>query len=265
MEHELEMRPIQFLCGKAQPAPAPATTPASIKWLGKMRVCEAEAQSNPHGSPETAYDTASTLVASKEELIVPGAHCSQHVAALDMPRSQPSPSSCPEDEASIRRRQYCAWTDRHASINWDECNPLTLARADRRASIDYAYQRSEMSVEEVKAMKSKWRLKQVRKYSEAASVFGPRESQEDVFECITIWRAEQERKKHPEANSSSSTDSTSSPQKSEVSHGSVPSSLPGSFASSSDHGPNKKKVLRDVRKLASKFTKMLRGIPKDRA
>jgi hypothetical protein len=104
------------------------------------------------------------------------------VAADNRPLSRKN--SCTEDEALTRRCLYCNWTQKHGDIDWDACDPVELASADRRARKDYAYKRPMMTADEIATLKNKWRLKQFRKYSPAASVFGPRETQKDVFKDI---------------------------------------------------------------------------------
>jgi hypothetical protein len=131
-----------------------------------------------------------------------------------------------------------------------------LARADRRAALDHDYKRPDLKADEVQSIKSKWRLKQVRKYSEAASVFGPRESQRDVFECIEMWRAEQ--RSRNQAEKSSSVDepaSSSAPQQPSASQ----SSLPACLDESLDGKKTKSGVVRKIRKLASKFSRLFHG------
>jgi hypothetical protein len=89
-----------------------------------------------------------------------------------------------EDKALTRRMKFCQGNERLSHIDWDACDPLRLADADRRAKADYAYVRPEMNAKDVQAMKSKWRRRQLHKYSLAASVLGPRETQKNVYESF---------------------------------------------------------------------------------
>ena len=74
--------------------------------------------------------------------------------------------------------------------DFDELDPLALSKADRRAAMERGYKRDVLNDQEQLEQKLKWQAKQIKRLSNSASLYGPRESMREVWEYV---RDEQKR------------------------------------------------------------------------
>lgn len=94
-------------------------------------------------------------------------------------------------------------------IEWDLVDPLALSKADRRQAEDLKYNRPNISAAQMDLIKQKWQARQVKRVSNAARLYGARESQRELWEFLAVH--EKEKQQRDERGSSQSAASSSSP------------------------------------------------------
>mmetsp|Transcript_27195 Transcript_27195/g.69024 ORF Transcript_27195/g.69024 Transcript_27195/m.69024 type:complete len:252 (-) Transcript_27195:129-884(-) len=66
-------------------------------------------------------------------------------------------------------------------VDWAKVDPLALSMADRQTDSDARYERKSLSADGVEHMKMRWQSRQLKRVSNAAVMFGPRESIRHLF------------------------------------------------------------------------------------
>jgi len=84
---------------------------------------------------------------------------------------QPAPAKAP------RKRETLL-----GPVEWKAVDPLALSMADRQSDSDNRYQRRELTPAETGAMKMRWQARQLKRVSNAAAMYGPRESIKHLFD-----------------------------------------------------------------------------------
>ena len=82
------------------------------------------------------------------------------------------------DKAKVRKTFLADYIDS------SKAEPLALLMADRRAFQDAQYKRETLSEARVMEIKMKWQTKQMKRLSNSAYLYGPRESTKDLWEFV---------------------------------------------------------------------------------
>jgi hypothetical protein len=99
------------------------------------------------------------------------------------------------------------------TIEWDRVDPLALSKADRRQAEDLKYSRPHISAAQMDLIKQKWQARQVKRVSNAARLYGARESQKELWEFLAVHEKEKqqrEERQHPSQNAASTSSSAAS-------------------------------------------------------
>ena len=79
-------------------------------------------------------------------------------------------------------------------IEWDRVDPLALSKADRRQADDLKYSRPHISAAQMDVIKQKWQARQVKRVSNAARLYGARESQKELWEFLAVHEKEKQQR-----------------------------------------------------------------------
>jgi len=90
-------------------------------------------------------------------------------------------SSCGREGGRLARPRPRLRETTLGPVDWAAVEPLALSMADRQADSDARYRRKQLSPGGVAEVKQRWQTRQLSRLSNAALIFGPRETVQHLF------------------------------------------------------------------------------------